>query len=210
MAHPSVRFLLFLPPRTPHPLHPSGFRAERKPRQSRSRTKRNTVLSYSLHLLPLLHIRTLGCRSFSRPLFLARERESPLTPTFLSRRSLSLSRSRSRSFSLVRSSRRSSRFNPRTAARQRFFRLPLILSRCPAVSLSLAASLVRALYPSLSDPRHPRSLLSVPPSLSTLSVAPSLVLALSLEQPINSVGRRELRTTILSLSSHRPTVLTPI
>lgn len=92
------------------------------------------------------------------------------------------------------------------------------LDRLTRLSLSLSLLLLfLSLFlspPSLSraHPLAPVSFLRLAPSPRSLA-RPSLLRALralSLEQPINSVGRRRVRTTILSLSSHRPTVLTPI
>lgn len=81
----------------------------------------------------------------------------------------------------------------------------LILSRRSTASIAVSLALIRVCRFCVS---HPLPLRARSP---TVSLSLSLTLrALSLEQPINSVGRRRVRTTILSLSSHRPTVLTPI
>lgn len=74
----------------------------------------------------------------------------------------------------------------------------LILSRRSTASPAVSLALLPCRF-CVSYPLHARR-----PSRSFA------LRALSLEQPINSVGRRRVRTTILSLSSHRPTVLTPI
>lgn len=74
----------------------------------------------------------------------------------------------------------------------------LILSRRSTASPAISLALLPCRF-CVSHPLHARR-----PSHSFA------LRALSLEQPINSVGRRRVRTTILSLSSHRPTVLTPI
>lgn len=74
----------------------------------------------------------------------------------------------------------------------------LILSRRSTASPAVSLALLPCRF-CVSYPLHARR-----PSHSFA------LRALSLEQPINSVGRRRVRTTILSLSSHRPTVLTPI
>jgi len=74
----------------------------------------------------------------------------------------------------------------------------LILSRRSTASPAVSLALLPCRF-CVSYPLHARR-----PSHSFA------LRALSLEQPINSVGRRQVRTTILSLSSHRPTVLTPI
>lgn len=79
-------------------------------------------------------------------------------------------------------------------------RPPLILSRRSTASTAVSLSLS-----SVSFLRLSHTLSTLCSSLSHPHPPP-----LSLEQPINSVGRRRVRTTILSLSSHRPTVLTPI
>lgn len=188
MAHPSVRFLLFRPPRTPPPRPPPpfvGFPAERKPRRSRSRTKRSTVLSYSLHLL----YASLPYTPHSRrlPLFLAASlpRQTLLfcsgsgPPRFPppavrpTPRSFSLFIPRNSGEAKVRSSSSNS--------------ISLLGHLGLALSLHPSATLTRARPPSLFTSRHPRSPFSVPPSTPLISVAPARASPLS---PSNNLSTR--------------------
>lgn len=117
-------------------------------------------------------------------------------------RAFSLTRTRAPSLRSVPPSRTPFFLPSRFILRQRLgevCRRPLlILSRRSTASPAVSLALLPCRF-CVSYPLHARR-----PSHSFA------LRALSLEQPINSVGRRRVRTTILSLSSHRPTVLTPI